>query len=122
MSSSNNNSQYIRKSNYTSTTFIVILGTLGVIGIVIYIYNNFYNNLPSPTATLTSSICPDYWDSIGNSKCKNTKSLGVCSNTEGSNTVDFSGDVFTNKNTGDYSKCKWAKACSISWSNIDRLC
>ena len=25
-------------------------------------------------------------------------------------------------NTGNYSKCKWASACGVSWSNIDRLC
>jgi len=119
---SNNNSQTIRKTNYTSTTFIIIFGVLGVIGLFIYIYNSYKNNLPSPTATLIGATCPDYWDSIGNSKCKNVNSLGTCSNTDGANIVDFSGDVFTNNNTGNYSKCKWAKACNMSWSNIDRLC
>ena len=69
-----------------------------------------------------SSTCPDYWDSIGSGKCQNTNSLGSCSNTEGANVMDFSGEVFTNKNTGDYAKCKWAKSCNVSWGHIDRGC
>jgi len=36
--------------------------------------------------------------------------------------MDFSGVIFTNANTGNYAKCKWAKACNVSWSGIDRLC
>ena len=48
--------------------------------------------------------------------------LGSCSKTEGANVMDFGGEVFTNKNTGDYAKCKWAKSCNVSWGNIDRLC
>jgi hypothetical protein len=119
----NNNNQYVRKTTYSSTTFIIIVGVLSLIFIIIYIYNNYYSLiLPTPTGTIMSSTCPDYWDSIGNSQCQNTNSLGSCSKIAGANIMDFSGNVFTNTNTGDYSKCKWAKACNVSWSNIDRIC
>ena len=119
----NNNNQYIRKTTYSSTTFIIILSVLSLIFIIIYIYNNYYSVLlPKPTGTIMSSTCPDYWDSIGKSQCQNTNGLGSCSKTPGANIMDFSNTVFTNTNTGDYSKCKWAKACNVSWSNIDRIC
>ena len=118
----NNNNKYIRKSTYTSDTVLIIIGVLGIIFIIIYIYNNYKNIFPKPTGNMVSAMCPDYWDSIGNGQCRNTNGLGTCSKTEGANIVPFGGDVFTNKNTGDYSKCKWAKHCNVSWSTIDRLC
>ena len=118
---SNNQTGY-RKSTYTSTTFIIIIGVMLLFGIVIYLYNLYKSFSNIPNATLASSICPDYWDSIGNGKCKNTNAIGKCSKTDGANIVDFSGDIFTNTNTGEYSKCKWANACNVSWSIIDRLC
>jgi len=36
--------------------------------------------------------------------------------------MDFNSDVFTNVNSGNYAKCKWAKGCNVSWGSIDRLC
>ena len=117
-----NNNQTIRKSTYTSDTVIIIVGVLSLIFIIIYIYQNYKKILPKPTGQMISSTCPDYWESIGNGQCKNVNALGSCSKTEGSNVIDFGGEVFTNKNTGDYAKCKWAKSCNVSWGNIDRLC
>lgn len=118
-----NNSQYIRKANYTSDTVLIIIGVLSLLFIIIYIYNNYYKlKSTTPTGAMISSTCPDYWDSIGNSKCQNVNSLGSCSKTDGANIMDFSSEVFTNENTGNYAKCKWAKACNVSWSNIDRVC
>ena len=75
-----------------------------------------------PTATVPIAQCPDYWESIGNGKCKNTNALGSCSTTAGANVMDFSGEVFTNANTGNYAKCKWAQACNVSWGGVERLC
>ena len=118
----NNNNQKIRKSTYSGDTVLIIIGVLSLIFIIIYIYNNYKKLSPTPTGTIMSAMCPDYWDSIGNGKCQNTNSLGSCSNTEGANVMDFSGEVFTNKNTGDYAKCKWAKSCNVSWGHIDRGC
>ena len=119
----NNVNQPKKQSTYTSSTFIIIVGVLSLLFIIIYLYNNYKAaSLLATNVTIAYSMCPNYWDSMGNGKCKNTNSLGTCSKTAGSNIMDFSGDVFTNKNTGNYSKCKWANACNVSWSNIDRLC
>jgi hypothetical protein len=120
----NNNNRTIRKQTYTSDTVMLIVGFLIIGGIGIYLYNNYKSikNAIVPTATSAAPQCPDYWESIGNGKCKNTNALGSCSTSPGANIMDFSGVVFTNGNTGNYAKCKWAKACNVSWSGIDRLC
>jgi predicted negative regulator of RcsB-dependent stress response len=119
-----NNNRPIRRQTYTSNTIMLIVGVLILAGIGIYLYNNYKSikNSIMPTATLAMPQCPDYWDSVGNSICQNTNSLGSCSVTPGANKMDFSGDIFTNANTGNYAKCKWSKACNVSWSGIDRLC
>jgi hypothetical protein len=123
----NNNSipQKIRRTNYSTTTVIIIVSVLSLIFIGIYLYN-YYKDLKATllatNITKVAASCPDYWDSIGSGKCQNSKRLGSCSNTPDANIMDFSTDIFTNKSTGDYSKCKWSKACNISWSNIDRVC
>lgn len=121
----NNNNISIRKQHYTSTTVIVIVAILAFIGLCIYLYNvykDFKNKLLATNITKIYSNCPDYWESIGNNKCQNTKMLGSCSNRIDSNIMDFSGEIFTNGNTGNYAKCKWANACNISWGGIDKLC
>ena len=119
----NNNSKIIRKTNYSSTTFIVIIGVLSLAFVIVYLYNTYKAaKLLATSVTIPYSICPSYWDSIGNGKCQNTNAIGSCSKDKGSNIVDFSGEIFTNKNTGDYSKCKWANKCNVSWSGIDKLC
>lgn len=121
----NNNNKSVRKQTYNSTTVLIIVGVLAFIGLCIYLYNSykaFKAKLLATNATVAYTTCPDYWDSIGNAKCQNSNSLGSCSTTPGANIMDFSGEVFTNGNTGNYAKCKWAKACNIAWSNVDRLC
>ena len=118
-----NSNQSIRKTTYSSTTFIIIIGVLSLCFLIIYIYKTYMAIKELTTnVTLPYAICPNYWDSIGNKKCKNVNSLGSCSKDIGANIMDFSGEIFTNKNTGDYAKCKWANACNVSWSNIDRIC
>ena len=114
----------ISKSTYSSNTFIIIVGTLSLIYIIIYIYNNYkkLTAMPTGTAGQIGASCPDYWDSIGDGKCQNVNKIGTCSKVDGADVMDFSGDVFNNVNTGNYSKCKMAQACKISWENIDRLC
>lgn len=120
----NNNRTTIRKQTYTTDTIMLIVGFLILAGIGIYLYNNYkaLKNAAFPTATSQAPQCPDYWESIGNGQCKNTNGLGSCSTSPNSNIMDFSGVVFTNGNTGNYAKCKWAKACNVSWSGIDRIC
>ena len=121
----NNNNHTIRKQTYSSTTVLIVVAVLVLIGICIYLYNSykaFKAKLLATNVTVAFPACPDYWDSLGSGKCQNTKSLGSCSNTPGENIIDFSGDFFSNNNSGNYAKCKWAKACNIAWSNVDRLC
>ena len=118
-----NANQPVKKSTYSSTTFIIIIGVLLLAYVIVYLYNNYKAaSLLATSSTIAYSICPSYWDSIGNSKCKNTNSLGSCSTESGANIMDFSAKVFTNVNTGNYAKCKWANACNVTWSGIDRLC
>lgn len=115
----------IRRNTYSSTTIIIILSILALAFIIVYLYNNYkdlQNKLLATNITKSNPNCPDYWDSIGNGKCQNTNSLGSCSKMPGANIMDFSSEVFTNKTTGDYAKCKWAKACNVSWNNINKLC
>ena len=121
----NNTNQTIRRQTYSSTTILIVVSILVIIGICIYLYNTysaFKSKLLATNATTAYPACPDYWDTLGNNKCQNTKSIGSCSTTAGANIMDFGGEVFTNNNTGNYAKCKWAKACNVAWSNVDRLC
>ena len=120
--SNNTSNNTIRKSTYSSDTFILIIGLLLLIVIIIYIYNNYKSLIPTPTGTIAYSACPDYWDSLGNGKCKNTNKIGSCSNQDGADIMDFGGEVFTNTNIGNYAKCRWTQSCNTSWGNIDRLC
>lgn len=120
-----NNNQTLKKppATYSSTTFFIIIGVLLLVFIIVYSYNKYKKNqLLTTSITLPYAMCPDYWDSIGNGKCQNTNNLGSCSKSPGNNIVDFSTEIFTNKNIGDYTKCKWANKCNVSWSNINRLC
>ena len=120
------NNKSIRKSTYTSNSVIIIVGVLSLIFIIVYIYNNYTkivaSVMPTNTGGALGATCPDYWDSVGNGKCQNTKKIGSCSKIDGADTMDFSSAVFTNVNTGNYAKCKWAKGCNVSWGGIDRTC
>jgi hypothetical protein len=112
-------------SFYSTNTFLIIISCLAVVYICVMLYNLYKENkakLLATSITRSASTCPDYWDSIGNGRCQNTNSLGSCSKEKGANIMDFSGEIFTNKTMGDYAKCKWASACNVSWSNINRLC
>ena len=118
-----NTNQPIRKTTYSSSVFVIIVGVLCLIYIIVYLYNQ-YKSIKELATGITKPypMCPDYWDSIGNGKCQNTNLIGSCSNKAGSNIVDFNTDIFNNKNIGDYTRCKWANACNVSWGTINRLC
>ena len=66
------------------------------------------------------SKCPDLWESVDETKCKNIHNIGNCSIT-GDKIMDFNESIFKNKES-DYYKCTWAKECGISWEGIDNLC
>lgn len=62
--------------------------------------------------------CPDYWEDIGNNRCKNILGLGKCYNKKDNNVMDFGKDYLKTKEQ----KCKWVKDCGISWEGIDISC
>lgn len=126
MNNITSNTKSIRKTTYTSDKVIIIVGVLGLLFVIIYIYNNYKkiiaSTMPTVTGGMVGATCPDYWDSIGNGKCQNSKKIGSCSITDGADVMDFNSDVFTNVNIGTYAKCKWAKGCNVSWGGVDRVC
>ena len=110
--------------NYSTSTFIYIIIFLSLAFGIIYLWN-FYKTFKTQlqaTQAMLKAGCPDYWESIGNGKCQNVNFIGSCANSTGSNIIDFGGEIFTNSNTGDYAKCKWASACNTAWTGIDRIC
>jgi hypothetical protein len=120
----NISNQFIRTQNYSSTTVLIIVGFICFVGLCIYLYNvykTFKAKLLATNVHKTISTCPDYWDSIGNNKCQNTKAIGRCSTTEGSNIMDFGGEIFTNANTGNYAKHMWSQSCDSPWSGTDKF-
>jgi hypothetical protein len=114
-------------ANYTSSfDNILTVSVIGIVGLfVIYymytIYNAYTNKTKSDPRPFPK--CPDYWDSIGDSKCHNVHKIGNCRTGKSpDDTIDFSGDLFTHKLSGNYMKCKWAKECHAPWEGIGDLC
>lgn len=67
--------------------------------------------------------CPDYWESVGDGKCKNVHKIGKCRTGKSPNDiVDFSEGIFADEKTGNYMKCKWAAGCETPWEGINDLC
>ena len=120
-----NNNNTVRQSTYSSTTVIIVLSILALAFIIVYLYNNYKDmkkKMMGPDITRPIAMCPDYWESLGNGKCKNVNAIGSCSKMPGADIMDFSSEVFTNKTTGDYAKCKWAKGCNVSWGTLNSMC
>jgi hypothetical protein len=68
--------------------------------------------------------CPDYWDVVGDNKCRNVNKIGVCLHGDGtldSDVMDFNIPIFEGKK-GLYYKCSWANKCKTPWEGIDKLC
>lgn len=81
------------------------------------------NALDAAARTRNTPMCPDYWDISAPNICSNSKKLGVCrlgTGTDGS--VDFNDQVFSDKRTGEFMKCQWAKTCGVTWQGIDNKC
>jgi hypothetical protein len=68
------------------------------------------------------SKCPDYWTTLPNGRCKNTKKIGICKTRDGANIMDFEkNEIFKGEN-GPLAKCDWANKCEAPWEGIDNLC
>jgi hypothetical protein len=107
--------------NILTMTMIFIVGVF----VIYYTYNSYQSykiskldNDPRPLP-----VCPDYWESIGKGTCRNVHKIGDCRTGDSPNdTIDFSSNIFTNKVSGNYMKCKWAKECHAPWEGIDDMC
>ena len=64
-------------------------------------------------------MCPDYFEIVGNNKCSNIHKLGKCGH---NHDIDFNDESFTDRRVGDVMKCRYAKACDLSWEGVDKLC
>ena len=112
-------------ASYASATmFIYIIAIIALIALIIYFYGQYIDIRKRETddkKDLYYSRCPDYWEMNNEGKCTNKFKIGKCAIMD-SLDVDFADEVFANKTSGNYAKCKWAKSCNTSWNSIDRLC
>ena len=112
--------------NYSNLHVVVIfLGVLIVLWVLVYTYNKIKESRKKEKklAEIKPAMCPDYWESLGNNRCKNVHHIGKCNLGDvGSNVAEFKSDIFTNKNIGDTSKCQWSKECESPWEGISNLC
>lgn len=112
--------------NYSNLHVVVIfLGVLIVLWVLVYTYNKIKESRKKEKklAKIKPAMCPDYWEYLGNNRCKNVHNIGKCNLGENSSKIaDFNSDIFTNKNIGDTSKCQWSKECESPWEGISNLC
>lgn len=86
---------------------IILAGTLSIIGLMIY------NSKTSVKYPPEVSECPDYWESTGPNKCRNTLNVGKCDVDE----IDFNEAKYSGP-TGTVEKCKWANSCGLVWDGL----
>jgi hypothetical protein len=112
---SNNNSHTSNNSHATGLTFqkivsyiaaIMLAGTLTILGFMIY-KSKTSSKYPPEIAE-----CPDYWDSTGPNKCRNTLKVGKCDEDMDFNDPKYSGP------TGLAEKCRWANSCGLVWDGM----
>jgi len=109
---------------------IVIVLILVVMGVYyFYLYREYDKNRKKLQEKKSTGQCPDYWRVLtkyssspaATSGCENTQRIGRCH--VGANRVmDFSDELYTNRETGDIAKCRWSKHCKAPWQGIDTLC
>lgn len=87
---------------------IILAGTLTVIGFMIYRSKTSMEYPPEV------SECPDYWESVGPGKCRNTLKVGKCDDAD---EMDFNDPKYSGP-TGLAEKCKWANSCGLVWDGL----
>ena len=114
------------KTNYSylnADTLIVFVGFIIVLLVLFTIIKDVRKmkqvSLEKQMEAKKVPSCPDYWESVGESKCRNIHKLGKCGHKQD---VDFSDNIFTDKHTGKIMKCRYAKECEISWEGTDKIC
>tara|TARA_B100000674_G_C37021152_1_gene549935 strand:- start:22 stop:354 length:333 start_codon:yes stop_codon:yes gene_type:complete len=95
-----------------------------VLFISYYVYQYMYGDNVTPIFPPFTSTCPDYWEAIGDQKCRNVNKIGKCliyNGTKDSDVMDFDLPIFKGKK-GMYYKCSWAQKCGVPWEGISNLC
>jgi hypothetical protein len=87
---------------------IILAGTLAFIGFMIY---NSKTSMKYPPEV---AECPDYWESTGPNKCRNTLKVGKCTDAD---EMDFNDTKYRGP-TGTLEKCKWANSCGLVWDGL----
>jgi len=104
-------------------TSIIVIGIIIVLLVIFKIVKDIrtvsQNRLAEQIKAKEISACPDYWETVGQNKCRNIHKLGKCGH---NNDVDFNDDMFVDKRTGNMMKCRYAKQCDISWEGASSLC
>lgn len=86
---------------------IMLAGTLTILGFMIY-KSKTSSKYPPEIAE-----CPDYWDSTGPNKCRNTLKVGKCDVED----MDFNDPKYSGP-TGLAEKCRWANSCGLVWDGM----
>ena len=93
--------------------------------VILFMFVRYYNKYSTYKKAKSEVVwppevdsCPDYWEDIGNNRCKNVLGLGKCYKNKDNNIMDFSKDYLKTKEQ----KCKWVKDCGLSWEGVDSTC
>ena len=104
---------------------VIFVSVLIVVWVLVYTYNRFkaQKKKAKEDAKIKPAICPDYWESLGDNRCKNVHKIGKCNLGDvGSDITDFNSEIYTHKKIGNISKCEWSKKCESPWEEISNLC
>lgn len=103
----------------------IVVALLVIIGMMShFVYSEYKVGQTKPQFPPFISKCPDYWEVVGENRCRNVNKLGVCLHGDGtkdSDVMDFNLPIFEGKK-GLYYKCSWAQKCRIPWEGISNLC
>ena len=95
---------------------ILIFAIIMLVIILLFIATSLAAAKMTATWPPVTPVCPDWWISDGsgnNSRCINSKKLGVCDENEKNfNTAQFTGS------NGLCNKYRWATGCKVSWDGI----
>jgi len=122
---------------YISTsTFIVVIAVLAVIGSAIYFYKEYKSMKTKTQEKLLKDIepnsCPDYWEVVDKTmddtgkvtgiKCRNIMRLGKVALNPGEDVFTFDDEIFINPNTKNIARCQWARQNGVAWSGYEKAC
>lgn len=98
---------------FTFQKLVIIIGIIALIVMLSMVATAFYALNKKRMHPPSIAECPDYFESTGKNKCKNTQKIGSC--TEGE--YDFSDSKYSGVE-GNKEKYKKAVACNWEWDGI----